>query len=218
VPQGHQNPDYYRHCGQCGTPLTSPNWPATQPMTPQQPGWYDDPNDPNAQRYWDGQHWTPHRQRKPLTQPSPAPINAPRPPAPIPPTNAPIPPTAPVHPPPILPVGSWYPPRQTVFPQHKPRHAAGIAVGVVAIVLAVSVIVGVLVLVTHPFRDDYAYRTGYQDGSDANAYGLMNSMGSTAGCTELFEIAVPARNVNESSQDDYVDGCVAGYRSLGGVH
>src|ERR1700736_3908149 len=33
--------------------------------TPQQPGWYDDPHDSNAQRYWDGQDWTPHRQRKP---------------------------------------------------------------------------------------------------------------------------------------------------------
>lgn len=32
--------------------------------TPDQPGWYDDPQDPNAQRYWDGQDWTPHRQRK----------------------------------------------------------------------------------------------------------------------------------------------------------
>jgi Protein of unknown function (DUF2510) len=32
--------------------------------TPNQPGWYDDPHDSNAQRYWDGQDWTPHRQRK----------------------------------------------------------------------------------------------------------------------------------------------------------
>ena len=32
--------------------------------TPNQPGWYDDPQDPNAQRYSDGQDWTPHRQRK----------------------------------------------------------------------------------------------------------------------------------------------------------
>lgn len=32
--------------------------------TPRQPGWYDDPHDSNAQRYWDGQDWTPHRQPK----------------------------------------------------------------------------------------------------------------------------------------------------------
>jgi hypothetical protein len=29
------------------------------------PGWYDDPEDPSAQRYWDGQSWTEHRQPKP---------------------------------------------------------------------------------------------------------------------------------------------------------
>lgn len=33
--------------------------------TPSPPGWYDDPQDSHAQRYWDGQAWTPHRQRKP---------------------------------------------------------------------------------------------------------------------------------------------------------
>jgi pimeloyl-ACP methyl ester carboxylesterase len=34
-------------------------------MTTPQPGWYDDVDDANAQRYWDGQQWTPRRQRKP---------------------------------------------------------------------------------------------------------------------------------------------------------
>ncbi len=38
-----------------------------------QPGWYDDPEDSNAQRYWDGQEWTPHRQRKSVTQHAPPP-------------------------------------------------------------------------------------------------------------------------------------------------
>jgi len=38
--------------------------------TPLQPGWYDDPQDPNAQRYWDGQDWTPHRQRKSVSGPT----------------------------------------------------------------------------------------------------------------------------------------------------
>ncbi len=33
--------------------------------TPNQPGWYDDPLDPNTQRYWDGRGWTPHRQQWP---------------------------------------------------------------------------------------------------------------------------------------------------------
>jgi hypothetical protein len=39
-----------------------------------QPGWYDDPEAAGAQRYWDGQAWTPHRRRAPQ---SPAPSAAP---------------------------------------------------------------------------------------------------------------------------------------------
>lgn len=31
--------------------------------TPHQPGWYEDPRDPDAQRYWDGRGWTPHRRQ-----------------------------------------------------------------------------------------------------------------------------------------------------------
>lgn len=42
-------------------------------MTTPQPGWYDDAQDPNAQRYWDGQQWTPQRQRKPKSVTPPAP-------------------------------------------------------------------------------------------------------------------------------------------------
>jgi hypothetical protein len=60
--------------------------------TPDQPGWYDDPDDPNAQRYWDGQEWTPHRQRKATSQPAPPP--------PPPPPNLPPPPPPPGYPPP----------------------------------------------------------------------------------------------------------------------
>jgi len=36
-------------------------------------GWYDDPQNPNAQRYWDGQNWTPHYQRKPPSAQTPKP-------------------------------------------------------------------------------------------------------------------------------------------------
>jgi hypothetical protein len=68
-------------------------------MTTMQPGWYDDPQDANAQRYWDGQQWTPRRQRKPkaaptaaLTLPPPTqrPVSTQRPPPTLPP-----PPTVP---------------------------------------------------------------------------------------------------------------------------
>ena len=69
--------------------------------TPMQPGWYDDPEDSNAQRYWDGQAWTPHRQRKPRSAQSSAP-NLP-PPSTLPPPSAPAPPPSAPAPPPTLP-------------------------------------------------------------------------------------------------------------------
>jgi hypothetical protein len=73
--------------------------------TPRQPGWYDDPHDANAQRYWDGQGWTQHRQLKPLPP-------GPRPPAPAGPTQ-PVPsPTPP-------------PPRQAWPPPSPPIQGAG---------------------------------------------------------------------------------------------
>jgi hypothetical protein len=60
-------------------------------MTTPNPGWYGDPEDPNAQRYWDGQEWTPHRQRKTTSasagQPAAqTPQQPPAPPAPPPPS------------------------------------------------------------------------------------------------------------------------------------
>ncbi len=50
--------------------------------TPRQPGWYDDPQDSSAQRYWDGRGWTPHSQRKPTARPMPPPPRQPPPPPP----------------------------------------------------------------------------------------------------------------------------------------
>lgn len=69
--------------------------------TPRQPGWYDDPQDSNAQRYWDGQGWTPHRQRKPLARQTRAPVT----PTVLqpPPSNLPPPPPRPPNLPPPQP-------------------------------------------------------------------------------------------------------------------
>jgi hypothetical protein len=39
-----------------------------------QAGWYDDPENPDAQRYWDGQQWTPHRQRKAIATSPQSPV------------------------------------------------------------------------------------------------------------------------------------------------
>jgi hypothetical protein len=84
--------------------------------TPPQPGWYDDPHDASGQRYWDGQGWTPHRQRKPTARPTPPPPrqpppprNPPRPPGPRPPAAAgppqPVPSPTPPLPPQARPPG-----------------------------------------------------------------------------------------------------------------
>lgn len=56
--------------------------------TPNQPGWYDDPQDSNAQRYWDGQDWTPHRQRKPNVRAARPPEQQAPPPSNLPPPSA----------------------------------------------------------------------------------------------------------------------------------
>jgi hypothetical protein len=71
--------------------------------TPTQPDWYDDPDDPNAQRYWDGQDWTPHRRRNQTSRPAAAQAHVTPPAAP---TQAQVPVTptaAPRTPPPNLP-------------------------------------------------------------------------------------------------------------------
>ncbi|WP_293023000.1 DUF2510 domain-containing protein [Mycolicibacterium sp.] len=49
------------------------------------PGWYDDPHDRNALRYWDGRQWTPQQQRRPAVPPPP----------PLPGYGTPIPPVPP---------------------------------------------------------------------------------------------------------------------------
>jgi hypothetical protein len=67
---------------------------------PQGPGWYDDPQDANAQRFWDGQEWTPHRQRKPVARQVQVPVKATPPPLPPPPpSNLPPPPPTQAQPP-----------------------------------------------------------------------------------------------------------------------
>jgi hypothetical protein len=64
--------------------------------TPLPPGWYDDPRDPNAQRWWDGQKWAPYRQRRPEPGSAPPGVSAPVPaPAPPPAQQAQWPPPSP---------------------------------------------------------------------------------------------------------------------------
>jgi hypothetical protein len=79
------------------------------------PGWYDDPHDRNALRYWDGQQWTPQQQRKAAATPPPPVPNYGAPPAPpspgVPPPGygTPTPPAPPGYgQPPQLPAPAGY--------------------------------------------------------------------------------------------------------------
>jgi Protein of unknown function (DUF2510)/Trypsin len=124
------------------------------------PGWYDDPNDPKAQRYWDGHDWTPHRQRKPtpapVTPPPPAPptpsypsLSAlPPPRAPtasyLPPNPTPAPPSPSYPPPPALPPAPQWP-QTAQLPGGGPsrRSRTPVVVAVVAVVVGIWVVAGV---------------------------------------------------------------------------
>lgn len=100
------------------------------------PGWYDDPQDINGQRYWDGQAWTPHRQRKPFTPQLSAP-NLP-PPAP---THA----SSVAYPPPQTQPGPWAPERQQpagLPPQHSNNPVVVIGIIAALVVLAVGGFLG----------------------------------------------------------------------------
>lgn len=89
-------------------------------------GWYDDPEDPNSQRYWDGQSWTPHRaQKRGFQQGVP-------------------PPTAPPPSPALGQQPQWVPPGQPPGGMAPRRSRTPLLIGIALAVLAA--IVGVVVL------------------------------------------------------------------------
>lgn len=123
---------------------------------PIEPDWYDDPNDPQAQRYWDGTSWSPHRRRKPNPTPRAAAVPAPaaRPPIPSP---SPPPPAAPPPPPPGSP-GHGRSPSGT---SGRRKGFLGLAV-VVLVAAAVALYVG-------PGRKLIGDATGYFSSSTSPA-------------------------------------------------
>lgn len=120
--------------------------------TLQQPGWYDDPENPNAQRYWDGNDWTPHRQRKPVSRPAQPPavhteaptLSAAEVPtmsaaqyAPPPPGEEyPPPPSGAEYPPP--PPAAQYPPPAPGGPSQPSRSPITVVMAVVALVAVLA--------------------------------------------------------------------------------
>ncbi len=109
---------------------------------PPQPGWYDDDGDPGAQRYWDGQNWTPQRQRKPASPPASAPVS------PAPPLPPQVPSAPPPPPPPPAGQAQW-PPPATPAPQAQWPAPGGEAArrskNPIVITAAIVVLVGLVV-------------------------------------------------------------------------
>jgi hypothetical protein len=107
------------------------------PMTMSMPpGWYDDPQDANGQRYWDGQAWTPHRQRKPPSPQSSVPNRPPPPPSQASNVAYPAPPNQ---------QGPWLAPgQQPVGPPPRRSNRPVAVIGVIAalVVLAVGGFLG----------------------------------------------------------------------------
>jgi hypothetical protein len=139
--------------------------------TSNEPGWREDPNDPKALRYWDGQEWTPHRQRKPTPTPAPAPL----PPAPPPPS---YPPPSALPPPPSFPPPSALPPPpQWPPPGVGPPRRSRTPVVVTAVIVAVLAVAGVVVYkFVYPGTPEdqikAATQTFADDLNNANSVGL----------------------------------------------
>jgi Protein of unknown function (DUF2510)/Mycobacterium 19 kDa lipoprotein antigen len=104
---------------------------------PQGPGWYDDPQDANVQRYWDGQGWTPHRQRKPAVRQAQS-----TPPLPPPPPANVAPPPPPSNLPPPLPTQRPAAPRV----KSGARKAAFVVAGLALLLVIAALVAGRILL------------------------------------------------------------------------
>jgi hypothetical protein len=115
--------------------------------TPRSAGWYDDPDGSGAERYFDGQAWTPQRRRKP-------PIPQPLPPVSNPYGRGPAPASPHVPPTPAGPAVP-YPPAPPPRPsggQYWHRLSAGAKIGWAVAVATVLVIIASIVIVTEPWH------------------------------------------------------------------
>jgi len=188
--------------------------------TPAQPGWYDDPENSNAQRYWDGHNWTPHRQRKNTTptQRDPAPVAPPPPPqmSPSPPPPAP----AQTPPPPPGPAGGptpWEQVRPYVnkaqdggrrFWSRQPRQRKIIWAVTGAVVAIVAVITFVMTALStfggggSSSGHSHAWQDGYNSALHADPHNIPS----------LYCQIFSNTQSDEAARQDWINGCLAGFQ------
>ncbi len=168
-------------------------------------GWYDDPNDPSAQRYWDGKDWTPHRERKSIASSAPPPVQSP-PPSHQPPPAQSLPPSYPVTPP-SAPQAGLASPQQAVWDQLQPqvskargfwsslprqRQVLFAAIGLLAVVVIAAALMMVFHSVTggpsvdkSALKSDIINRMRDESGGSPDSVtcgDLPDAVGKTANC------------------------------------
>jgi Protein of unknown function (DUF2510) len=172
--------------------------------TSTQPGWYDDPEDPKAQRYWDGQGWTPRRQLKPISQatPPPPPGQATSPPPPY------QPPSPHQQGPGPLP-GGW-PPKKS-----RTRIVIAAGIGVVA-VLAVAGMCGHTNTSSPGGQNSKSYQTGYQFAyanhrMERTQWAIELSSVHTY-CANTAQTEAPVQGLNPQ---EWTQGCEDAFQKMG---
>jgi Protein of unknown function (DUF2510) len=177
-----------------------------------EPGWYDDPEDAQGQRYWDGQQWTRHRHPKPISQPPP-------------PTGKPAQ-SAPPPPPPGTPPSPYQQARLPLPGGGPPQKSRTRMIAAVVGAAAVLAVIGWLALPSSssPSKTGNqdspdaghtnSYQTGYQ-WAHANNQRYSTAIvlqGAHAFCAETAKSEAPVDGLNEQ---EWTQGCEDAWQKMG---
>jgi Protein of unknown function (DUF2510) len=188
-------------------------------MMPQPGGWYDDPDGSDAERYFDGQVWTPQRRRKQPTPKPPSQALNPRMPGPA--AAGPHVPPAPTGPavpyytnPSAGPSGAYWPPPTPSGPVHQGQHRSTGAIIGLAVAAGVALLTIAGVIAAKPWRDQASYQAGYNSGvrDPAFVHHYIDRDGSNpdALCKNWLALARLSSDENNVDPQDFMDGCKDG--------